>query len=150
MTGMTVYTIGFTKKSAAEFFTLLKENGVRTLLDIRLNNSNQLAGFTKQQDLEYFTKALLGIPYVHDPRFAPEAETIRAYRNGKGSYEAFRKEFLRTLEERKIQEVIRKEYSGNLDCSCLLCSEKDPDSCHRKIVAELMREVYPDLEIIHL
>lgn len=149
MTQMTVYTIGFTKKSAEEFFTLLKENGVRTLLDIRLNNSNQLAGFTKQQDLEYFTRELLGISYIHDPRFAPEAETISTYRNGKGSYEAFRKEFLHTLEERKIFEIIRKEY-GNLDRSCLLCSEKDPDSCHRKIVAELMREVYPDLGIVHL
>lgn len=147
---MTLYTIGFTKKSAEEFFSLLRENGIRTLLDIRLNNTNQLAGFTKQQDLEYFTESLLGIPYVHDPRFAPEAKTITAYRNGKGSYADFREEFLHTMEERKILEVIRNEYSGNLDCSCLLCSEKDPDSCHRKIVAELMKEVYPDLDIIHL
>lgn len=150
MTHMTVYTIGFTKKSAEEFFSLLRENGVRTLLDIRLNNTNQLAGFTKKQDLDYFTKSLLGIPYVHDPRFAPEAQTISGYRNGKGTYAAFRKEFLHTMEERKILEVIRKEYSGSLDHICLLCSEKDPDTCHRKIVAGLMKEVYPDLEIVHL
>ncbi|HSP47838.1 MAG TPA: DUF488 domain-containing protein [Clostridiaceae bacterium] len=146
----TLYTIGFTKKSAEEFFTLLKENDIRMLLDIRLNNTNQLAGFTKQQDLEYFTRMLLGIPYVHDPRFAPQAETISTYRNGKGEFASFRKEFLETMEERGIRDVIREAYSSNLDHCCLLCSEKDADSCHRKIVAELMREVYPDLEVIHL
>jgi uncharacterized protein (DUF488 family) len=146
----TLYTIGFTKKSAEEFFTLLRENDVRMLLDIRLNNTNQLAGFTKQQDLAYFTRELLGIPYVHDPRFAPQAETISTYRKGKGAFGPFREEFMKTMEERRIREVIRADYSDRLDRCCLLCSEKDADSCHRKIVAELMQEVYPDLEVIHL
>jgi len=44
-----LYTIGFTKKNARQFFETLKTAGVKRLVDIRLNNQSQLAGFTKRR-----------------------------------------------------------------------------------------------------
>lgn len=49
-----IYTIGFTQTSAEQFFDRLIKAGVKKIVDARLNNRSQLAGFAKQEDLKYF------------------------------------------------------------------------------------------------
>ena len=68
---MRLFTIGFTKKSAEGFFTNLSKAGVKRVIDIRLNNMSQLAGFTKRDDLRYFLRTICNIDYIHLPELAP-------------------------------------------------------------------------------
>jgi hypothetical protein len=103
---MKIFTIGFTKKSAETFFTRLKEAGVRRLVDVRLNNVSQLAGFTKRDDLEYFTRAICGIEYVHVPELAPTAGILAAYRKQKnGDWQAYEREFLDLMRSRRVEDT---------------------------------------------
>lgn len=144
---MRLYTIGFAGKSAREFFGILAANGVRRIIDIRLSNQSQLAGFTKQADLEYFLKALCDIEYAHDTGLAPTHELFKGYRGGKFGWEQLEKEFKVLLESRNPAGVYPPE---SLDGACLLCSEAKPDECHRRLVAEYFAHRYPALEIRHL
>jgi uncharacterized protein (DUF488 family) len=144
---MKIFTIGFTKKSAEIFFTRLKEAGVRRLV-VRLNNVSQLAGFTKKDDLKYFTKAIRGIEYVHLPELAPTAAILDAYRKQKnGDWQAYERQFLDLMRWRRIEETVPREL---LDGGCLLCSEEKPQHCHRRLVAEYLRVKWGDIEIEHL
>ncbi|TYP47663.1 DUF488 family protein [Thermosediminibacter litoriperuensis] len=149
---MKIFTIGFTKKSAKEFFELLKKNKISTLLDIRLKNNSQLAGFAKGEDLEYFTKEILGIDYIHDVRFSPTQELFDSYKKGNISWLDFEKEFKKLMQERDLLNVINNEYINKLDGICLLCSEEKADRCHRRLVAEYIKDNLKigDIEIIHL
>ena len=144
----TIYTIGFTQKTARRFFEALKAAGVRRLLDVRLNNTSQLAAFAKRDDLEYFLDAIAGIAYAHVPRFAPTQEILDAFKKSKGAWDEYETAFRALLKERNaIEEFNPALLDGP---SCLLCSEPTPEQCHRRIVAEALKERWPDLEIVHL
>jgi uncharacterized protein (DUF488 family) len=144
---MKLFTIGFTKKSAESFFTTLKTAGVGRLLDVRLNNVSQLAGFTKRDDLRYFTKALCGIDYVHVPVLAPTQDILDAYKKHKGDWGLYQRQFLDLMRSRRVESELSREL---LDGACLLCSEHRPDHCHRRLVAEYLAEKWGRLEIEHL
>ena len=145
---MKIFTIGFTKKSAETFFARLKEAGVRRLLDVRLKNVSQLAGFTKKDDLKYFTKAICGIEYVHLPELAPTADILDPYKKQKnGDWQLYERQFLNLMRLRRIEETVPLEL---LKGGCLLCSEEKPHHCHRRLVAEYLREKWGDVEIEHI
>ena len=144
---MKLFTIGFTQKSAEQFFTLLKNAGVKRVLDIRLNNKSQLAGFSKSEDLQYFLSALGGIGYRHVDEMAPTQPLLDKARKAKGTWEGFEKQFLALMKQRRIEKVVDAK---ELAEACLLCSEHEPDHCHRRLVAEYLQRTYPDLEIVHL
>jgi len=144
---MKIFTIGFTKKSAETFFTRLKKSGAKRLIDVRLNNISQLAGFTKKHDLRYFTKAICDIDYVHLPELAPTAEILNAYKKQKdGDWGLYERRFLDLMRSRQIENTPREI----LDGGCLLCSEEKPDRCHRRLVAEYLKEHWGDVEIEHI
>lgn len=144
---MILYTIGFTKKSASDFFEILKKNNVKTLIDIRLNNKSQLAGFTKEDDLKYFLEQIAGINYLHVPKFAPTEDILSAYREKKISWPEYETEYNSLLESRDIL----KDFNVNLfENGCLLCSEPTPEKCHRRLLAEYITKNISDLKIIHL
>ena len=144
---MKIFTIGFTKKSAEAFFTRLQYSGVKRLVDVRLNNVSQLAGFTKKNDLRYFTKAICNIEYVHLLDLAPTSEILDAYKKDNGDWEVYERRFLDLMRSRNIQETLSREI---LDGACLLCSEEKPQHCHRRLVAEYLKENWGDIEIEHL
>src|SRR5215471_13572146 len=105
---MDIYSIGFTQKTASEFFETLKAHGIERLMDVRLSNTSQLAGFAKQADLKYFLREICGADYVHEPLLAPSEELFTAYRKEKGSWEALAKGYLRLLRARKVESVLHK------------------------------------------
>jgi uncharacterized protein (DUF488 family) len=144
-----LFTIGFTQKRAQEFFELLRQNGVKRLVDIRLNPGGQLAGFAKQDDLPYFLANLAdNCTYVHVPELAPTKEILAAYRST-GDWSAWEKQFKALMDERKIPQTIPIQDFQAFD-SCLLCSEASPEHCHRRLVAERLAQSWPDVQIIHL
>jgi uncharacterized protein (DUF488 family) len=142
-----LFTIGFTKKSAEEFFTKLSEAGVKRVLDIRLNNVSQLAGFSKRDDLQYFLKTIRDIDYKHLPELAPTKDILEEYRKNKGDWSVYESRFLALLSERKPEERISR---AMLDHGCLLCSEDKPENCHRRLVAEYFRKKLGGVEIVHI
>jgi uncharacterized protein (DUF488 family) len=145
---MTIFTIGFTKKSAEAFFTRLKDAGVRRLIDVRLNNVSQLAGFTKKDDLRYFTKAICNVEYLHLPELAPTAEILDPYKKAKnGDWALYERQFIELMRSRHIERTLSRDM---LDGGCLLCSEEKPHHCHRRLVAEYLKEHWRDVEIEHI
>ena len=144
-----LYTIGFTQKSAKKFFELLKNNGVQTIIDIRLNNTSQLAGFAKFPDVEFFLEELCTINYIHDIKFAPEEKTLKNYKNKTINWEQYVAEFNNTMKNRHIEEYIQKNYK-NYDNICLLCSEPTAEKCHRRLIAEIFQSQYANLQVKHL
>jgi uncharacterized protein (DUF488 family) len=146
-TPITIFTIGFGQKGARQFFGILTAAGVRKLVDVRLNNVSQLAGFTKKDDLAYFLEAIAGIGYEHHPELAPTKEMLDAYRGGKVKWADHAERIRRLLAERAVERTLSRE---ELDNSCLLCSEPEPERCHRSIVAEYLREQWGGVEIRHL
>ncbi len=144
---MTLFTIGFTKKSAEQFFESLRGAGVRRVLDVRLNNISQLAGFSKRDDLRYFLKAICGIEYAHVPEFAPTQAMLDAYRKAKGSWEDYATLYRQLLESRAAErQMSRKLFDG----ACLICSEATPEHCHRRVLAEYLGEQWREIRIVHL
>ncbi len=143
---MKLFTIGFTKKPAETFFTRLKSAGVQRLVDVRLNNVSQLAGFAKRDDLRFFTRALCGIDYVHLQSLAPTQEMLDDYKKRKGSWELYETRFLDLMRSRAIENSAKEV----LDGGCLLCSEEKPHHCHRRLVAEYLRERWEGVEIRHI
>ncbi|MGN6387768.1 MAG: DUF488 domain-containing protein [Verrucomicrobiota bacterium] len=144
---MTVYTIGFTQKNARSFFETLRSAGVRRLIDVRLNNNSQLAGFRKRDDLAYFLEKILGINYLHEPLLAPTQSMLDAYKKEKGSWAEYEKAFIGLMEARRIENEIDPEV---LSGSCLLCSEDKPHQCHRRLVLEYLANRWGSMEIKHL
>lgn len=130
-----IFTIGFTQKSAERFFELLAKNSIRRLVDTRLNNTGQLSGFAKKDDLEYFCKTILSTEYIHWTESAPEEATLKAYKKKEISWADYADEYLAMLERRKVENSISLISSGN---ACLLCSEAKPHHCHRSILAEYL------------
>jgi uncharacterized protein (DUF488 family) len=144
---MKVFTIGFTKTSAESFFTRLQQAGVRKVLDVRLNNVSQLAGFAKRDDLRYFLKAIGGIDYAQQREFAPTQEMLDIYKKAHGDWVDYEKQFLDLMASRHVETAIAPE---TLDGACLLCSEDKPHHCHRRLVVEYLQEKWGNLEIVHL
>jgi uncharacterized protein (DUF488 family) len=145
---MRILTIGFTKKSAETFFTRLQDSGAKRLIDVRLNNVSQLAGFTKKDDLRYFVRTICNIEYVHLPELAPTAEILDLYKKAKnGDWALYERQFLDLMRSRRIEETIPQEL---LDSGCLLCSEETPHHCHRRLVAEYLKRHWRDIEIEHI
>ena len=145
---MKIYTIGFTGKTAEEFFGLLDSADAKYLVDIRLNNRSQLAGFTKKGNIEFFTEKLTGMTYLEMPMLAPEKEMFREYRK-EGDWELYESLYIRLLEERGVTESVDHEVFG--DGVVLLCSERTPEKCHRRLAAEYLKaNGFPEVEILHL
>jgi len=144
---MNLYTIGFTKKSAEHFFTGLTSAGVKRLIDVRLNNTSQLAGFSKRDDLRYFLKSIGAIDYLHLPELAPTQDLLDAYKKNKGDWSIYESEFRHLLDERAIESSLQRDAFEN---ACLLCSEEKPLHCHRRLVAEYLQEKWGGIDIVHL
>lgn len=145
---MEIYTIGFTRKSAEEFFGILREHGIERLIDVRLNNRSQLAGFTKQDDLAFFLREVASIEYVHEPSLAPTEDLLKGYRKGDYSWDDYVQIFEGLLREREIEKTLDK---GLFDRrAVLLCSEPTAENCHRRLVAEYLDRHWGEVEIIHL
>lgn len=145
---MEVYTIGFTRKTAEEFFQALSRAGIRRVMDIRLNNSSQLAGFSKRDDLPYFLHKICDAEYIHEPLLAPTQETLDAFKKQRGSWADFSRRFIGLLTDRKVEEKIDPALFSVP--TALLCSEPTPDRCHRRLVAEYLASKWPGLTVAHL
>lgn len=143
----TVHTIGFTKKTAAEFFDLLRKSGTKRIVDVRLNNVSQLAGFSKRDDLEFFLKEICGIEYIHEPMLAPTSDILDAYKKHKGDWSVYEPAFLDLMKKREIEKRLDPEV---IKGGCLLCSEEKPHHCHRRLVSEYLSQHWGGLEIKHL
>ena len=147
---MKVYTIGFAGKNAETFFTLLSQAGVKSLLDIRLNNRSQLAGFTKSTDLEFFLDRLCDIGYYYLPRLAPSPELLEAYRKKEVDWEGYISRFESLMQERDADALLKRELKGIPKPICLLCSESEASMCHRSLIAKRIAGLFPKVEVIHL
>lgn len=142
-----LFTIGFTKKTAERFFRLLGTAGVRRVLDVRLNNRSQLAGFSKRDDLAYFLRVIHNIDYQHLPELAPTKEMLTRFKKQGGSWADYESLFVPLLQSRQIETTLDRALIAD---SCLLCSEDRPDHCHRRLVAEYLARHWADVEIVHL
>ncbi len=145
---MEVFTIGFAKRSAIEFFGALKRAGVRRVLDVRLNNSSQLAGYTKRSDLPFFLEEICGADYLHKPLLAPTQAILDDYKKNKGSWLTFQRRFRELMTERRVEEEIDPGVFSVP--TSLLCSETTAEHCHRRLVLEYLQEKWGDLSIVHL
>jgi len=143
-----IYTIGFTKKSAAEFFETLRHAGIRRLIDIRLKNSAQLAGFTKRDDLAYFLREICDAEYRHEPLLAPTPEMLERYRKRRATWDEYERQFLRLMEQRRIDETLDPALFATP--TVLLCSEPTAERCHRRLVVEFLRARWKDVQPVHL
>ena len=144
---MKLFTIGFTKKTARRFFDTLRTSGARSVVDVRLNNVSQLAGFAKKEDLAYFLKEICGMDYVHLPTLAPTKEMLDQYKKERGDWKTYEARFLELMKQRRIEVTIPREAIAD---GCLLCSEDKPHHCHRRLVAEYLNRHWGDVEITHL
>lgn len=142
-----LFTIGFTKKSAEAFFTALSSAGVKRVIDIRLSNMSQLAGFAKRDDLKYFLKSICNIDYMHIPELAPTKEIMDEYKTKKGDWSLYKKKFIALLSEREAEKIISRNL---LDGACLLCSENKPEKCHRSLAAEYLNEKLGNIVVNHI
>ncbi len=147
MSKIRLYTIGFTKKSAEDFFEALKKMKIKTLIDIRLNNTAQILGFSKEKHLPYFLKEICSCAYVHLPEWAPTQEILDSYKKKQSTWETYEKQFGFLLSQR---DIISKASQMDLDNACLLCSEPTADKCHRRLVAEHLADNIDGLSIWHI
>jgi uncharacterized protein (DUF488 family) len=141
-----IYTIGFTQTTARDFFGRLRAAGVRRLIDVRLNNSSQLAGFAKREDLAFFLQELCSAEYVHEPLLAPTQELLDALKKHKGAWDVYEADFAELMRERRIEDVLSPAlFAGP---SALLCSEASPENCHRRLVLEYLQTRWPGADIV--
>lgn len=145
---MEVYTTGFAKKSAAQFFETLKKAEVERLIDVRLNNTSQLSGFTKREDLRFFLREIYGTEYIHLPLLAPTQDLLSAYKSDGMSWQEYEHRFLSLMRQRRIQDELDKDLFGKP--TVLLCSERTPEHCHRRLVLEYLDSQWGDVHITHL
>lgn len=144
---MNVYSIGFTKKSAESFFNLLRNEEIKNLIDVRLNNISQLAGFAKKNDLIFFLKELCTINYIHIPELAPTKDILDPYKKGTMSWEEYEDRFMNLMAKRRIENIDKEIIKDG----CLLCSEHKPHHCHRRLVIDYLNNSWETkFEIKHL
>jgi uncharacterized protein (DUF488 family) len=142
---MEIYSIGFTQKTAAQFFSLLKQHGIRRLLDVRLNNVSQLAGFAKRDDLKFFLHEICHADYIHDPTLAPTQQMLDRYKKEKTPWSEYESAFLTLIADRKIESTLDPQIFSIP--TVLLCSELTPDHCHRRLLLEYLQQNWPHLNI---
>lgn len=142
-----LFTIGFAETAAERFFSLLRKAGVKRIIDVRLNNTSQLAGFSKRDDLRFFLQELGGIDYVHLSALAPTQAMLDAFKKHKGSWTDYERDFRALMISRTIENVLTREVA---ELGCLLCSEKEPHHCHRRLVAEHIAKSWGDVSTTHL
>ncbi|CCI38326.1 MULTISPECIES: DUF488 domain-containing protein [Microcystis] len=142
-----LFTIGFTQKTAQKFFDDLQKAGVKRVIDTRLNNVSQLAGFSKKADLEYFLKVIGGIDYVHVLDLAPTQDILDEYKKKKVDWTIYEQKFRQLISSRRIETKVSPDVINN---ACLLCSEAKPHNCHRRLVAEYLKEKWGNINICHL
>lgn len=144
-----VFTIGFTKKTAEQFFKILNEQDIDLLIDIRLNNSSQLAGFSKYPDIEFFLNKICNIEYKHDEKFSPSESTLSRYKKKEINWTSYEVEFEETMNLRQIEKYISENYEI-YNSVCLLCSEPTAEFCHRRLIADKFKKVFKNIEIVNL
>lgn len=144
---MNVYTIGFTQTTAEHFFGLIRDAGLKRVIDVRLNNVSQLAGFAKRDDLAYFLDEICGIDYMHEPRLAPTQELLRAYQRKEMNWDEYAARYLDLLEMREVENDVDL---ADLDRACLLCSENTAEKCHRRLALEYLQMRGSAFTIDHL
>jgi len=145
---MDTFTIGFTRKTAEQFFGLLASHGVKKVLDVRLNNVSQLSAFAKKNDLQFFLKELCGVEYETIPDWIPTKQMLQAYKNKDISWQDYELRFLDLMQKRQIERLVDLDL---LKGGCLLCSEHEPHFCHRRLVLDyLQKNGYPALNVVHL
>jgi uncharacterized protein (DUF488 family) len=144
-----IFTIGFTRTTAEDFFGRLRSHQVERLLDVRLNNRSQLAGFAKRDDLAYFLRELVGAKYEHEPLLAPSQEILDAYKKKKNMpWREYEERFLRLMSERRVEDKLNAKEFGQR--TVLLCSEATPEHCHRRLVVDYLADHWPNVAAVHL
>ena len=141
-----IFTIGYAGKNARQFFSILKRAGIRKVIDVRLYNTSQLAGFTKKQDIEYFLQAIVGAEYIHMPIMAPTKKLLGDYKKGLISWQQYETQFKSIIAQRQIEKHIMLQ---DMNMTCFLCSEATADNCHRRLVAEYLAGLWPNISITH-
>jgi len=144
---MNLFTIGFTKKTAEVFFNKLRHSGAKRIVDVRLNNVSQLAGFAKRNDLQFFLREVCGMDYAYVPELAPTKDILDEYKKNKGDWSVYEGKFLDLMRQREIEKRVDPML---LEEGCLLCSEDKPHHCHRRLVAEYLKQHWGDIEVTHL
>lgn len=144
---MKLFTIGFTKKSAEAFFTKLKNSGAKRVVDVRLNNVSQLAGFAKRNDLQFFLREVCHMNYIHVPDLAPTQDILDEYKKNKGDWGVYEQKFLDLMRKREIE---RRVDPAVIADGCLLCSEDKPHHCHRRLVAEYLQSHWGNVQVSHI
>lgn len=145
---MEIYTIGFTQRSAEDFFGTLRRAGIRRLIDTRLNNTSQLAAFAKRDDLAFFLRELLGADYHEEPLLAPTQELLNAYKKGHIDWTEYELSYLGLMDEREVARTLdRALFEGP---AVLLCSERTPEQCHRRLAVEHLASRWGDVTAVHL
>ena len=144
---MILFTIGFTKKTAEQFFTTLCQAQVKRIVDIRLNNSSQLAGFAKRDDLKYFLKTICSIDYLHVPELSPTKEILDNFKKNKGQWSEYERDYLILLRDRGVERTM-VDIIQSYDC--FLCSEPTADNCHRRLASEYLSKKWGNIDIRHL
>lgn len=142
-----VFTIGCGAKNAREFFAILKQAGIKKVIDVRLYNTSQLAGFAKKQDIEYFLQAVIGADYIHLPIMAPTKQLLNDYKKGLIGWQQYEAQFKSIITQRQIQKHVTPD---DIDMGCLLCSEAKADNCHRRLIAEYLAQRWQNISIHHL
>ena len=147
---MILYTMGFTQKSAQQFFERIKYHQIQILIDVRLNNTSNLTGFTKKRDLPYFLETICGCKYEHCADYAPTKELLTDWKKKRITWPEYESIYRALMTERKSAEDFRVRYYGLYESVCLLCSEPKPEHCHRRLFAEMIRVIVPEVEIGHI
>lgn len=142
-----IFTTGFAGKSAEQFFTMLKGAGVQRILDVRLYNSSQLAGYTKSSDLPFFLRTIVGAGYTHLPAFAPTKQLLNGYKKGEYTWPEYEREYAAILDRRQPHRGLNP---NDIEGGCLLCAEPTADQCHRRLAAEYLQRIWPGLVLTHL
>lgn len=145
---MHIFTIGYSKRSAPEFFGALRQAGIRRCVDVRLGKTSQLAGFTKGGDLPFFLRELCGVEYIAEPLLAPTRDLVGAYRKGKASWEEYQQRFLQLLAERRVEVELNPRLFDVP--TVLLCVENTAEHCHRRLIVEYLQGRWGDLSVTHL
>ncbi|VAX08798.1 hypothetical protein MNBD_GAMMA26-1073 [hydrothermal vent metagenome] len=144
---MNIFSIGFTQKKASQFFELLRNEEIKSLVDVRLNNVSQLAGFAKRDDLMFFLRELCQIDYIHLPDLAPTKDILNAYKKGNMEWSEYEEKFLNLMVKRNIERIDKSV----IEDGCLLCSEHKPHNCHRRLVIDYLNDSWDSsLTVKHL
>lgn len=145
---MEIATIGFTKHTAESFFGRLRAAGIEQMVDVRIHNVSQLAGFAKRDDLRFFLRELCSATYLHEPMLAPTDELLKQYREKEIRWDEYEKRFLDLMSQRAIEDRLPKDMF--IPRTALLCSEHTPEHCHRRLVAEYLNDHWGHLAVVHL